>query len=108
MKVFHLAGNMLFLWILGNNIEDVMEKTRFIFFYFICDIVVTLGQTMEDPNSETPMVEISGAISCAFGAYLLLYPHVMTLVLIPLGFFYIINQNTSRIGTRYMVCNTVG
>lgn len=82
----HLAGNMLYLWIFGNNIEDAMGKVRFIMFYLICGIAAALGQTIQNPESTVPMVGASGAISGILGAYLLLYPHARVLVLIPLGF----------------------
>lgn len=83
----HLAGNMLYLWIFGNNIEDALGKIRFIIFYFVCGIVAALGQIAQNPDSTIPMVGASGAISGVLGAYLLLYPHARVLVLVPLGFF---------------------
>ena len=82
----HLAGNMLYLWIFGNNIEDALGKVRFIVFYFICGIVAAFGQIAQNPDSTIPMVGASGAISGVLGAYLLLYPHARVLVLVPLGF----------------------
>lgn len=84
---FHLAGNMLFLWIFGNNIEDALGRFRFLIFYFICGVVAVFGQTMQNPDSEIPMIGASGAISGVLGAYLLLYPNARVLVLVPLGFF---------------------
>jgi len=83
----HLAGNMLYLWIFGNNIEDAMGKFRFILFYFICGTIAALGQVLQDPASQIPMVGASGAISGVLGAYLLIYPHARVLVLIPLWFY---------------------
>ena len=83
----HLAGNMLYLWIFGNNVEDAMGYVRFIIFYFLCGLAAVAGQTMQDPGSQIPMIGASGAISGVLGAYLLLYPHARVLVLIPLGFF---------------------
>ena len=83
----HLAGNMLYLWIFGNNIEDVLGKIRFLIFYFLCGIVAAFGQIMQDPDSTIPMVGASGAISGVLGAYLLLFPHARVLVLVPMGFF---------------------
>ena len=83
----HLAGNMLYLWIFGNNIEDVMGKFRFILFYFLCGIAAAFGQVLQDPASQIPMVGASGAISGVLGAYLLVYPHARVLVLIPLWFY---------------------
>ena len=83
----HLAGNMLYLWIFGNNVEDAMGHHRFIVFYLLCGIAAVAGQTLQNPASEIPMIGASGAISGILGAYLLLYPHARVLVLIPLGFF---------------------
>lgn len=83
---FHLAGNMLYLWIFGNNVEDAMGHIRFIIFYVLCGIVATAGQILRNPDSLIPMVGASGAISGILGAYVLLYPQARVLVLIPLGF----------------------
>ncbi|MBF8268618.1 MAG: Rhomboid family intrarane serine protease [Gammaproteobacteria bacterium] len=83
----HLAGNMLYLWIFGNNIEDALGKVRFLIFYFLCGIVAAFGQVIQNPDSTIPMVGASGAISGVLGAYLLLYPHARVLVLVPLGFY---------------------
>ncbi len=83
----HLLGNMLFLWIFGNNIEDAMGRVRFIIFYLLCGIAAAMAQALPDPQSAIPMVGASGAISGVLGAYLLLYPRAKVLVLIPLGFF---------------------
>ena len=83
----HLIGNMLYLWIFGNNIEDVMGHVKFILFYIACGILAALSHAAIDPDSAVPMIGASGAISGVLGAYLLLYPHARVLVLIPLGFF---------------------
>ena len=83
----HLIGNMLYLWIFGNNIEDVMGHMKFIVFYMLCGVLAALSHALIDPQSNVPMVGASGAISGILGAYLLLYPHARVLVLIPLGFF---------------------
>lgn len=83
----HLIGNMLYLWIFGDNIEDVMGHGRFIVFYVVCGVLAALSHALIDPQSNIPMVGASGAISGILGAYLLLYPHARVLVLIPLGFF---------------------
>lgn len=83
----HLAGNMLYLWIFGNNVEDAMGHIRFVIFYFLCGIAAVIGQVMQNPASEIPMIGASGAISGVLGAYLLLYPHARILVLVPLGFY---------------------
>ncbi|RMH35964.1 MAG: rhomboid family intramembrane serine protease [Nitrospirae bacterium] len=83
----HLIGNMLYLWIFGNNIEDVMGHVKFIIFYCVCGVLAALSHALIDPESQVPMVGASGAISGILGAYLLLYPRAHVLVLIPLGIF---------------------
>ncbi len=83
----HLIGNMLYLWIFGNNVEDVMGHGRFILFYLLCGTAAVFAQVIPDPHSDIPMVGASGAISGVLGAYLLLFPHARILVVIPLGFF---------------------
>jgi len=83
----HLIGNMLYLWIFGNNIEDVMGHAKFIVYYLLCGILAALSHMMIDSASTVPMVGASGAISGILGAYLLLFPRARVLVLIPLGFF---------------------
>lgn len=83
----HLIGNMLYLWIFGNNIEDVMGHKRFIVFYLTCGLGAALAQALPDAGSTIPMIGASGAISGVLGAYLLLYPRARVLVLIPLGVF---------------------
>ena len=83
----HLAGNMLYLWIFGNNVEDAMGHGRFIVFYLLCGVAAVFGQVLQNPDSQIPMIGASGAISGVLGAYLILYPRARVLVLIPLGFF---------------------
>jgi membrane associated rhomboid family serine protease len=83
----HLIGNMLYLWIFGDNVEDSMGHGRFVVFYLLCGIAAVLAQALPDPASTIPMIGASGAISGVLGAYLLLYPHARVLVAIPLGFF---------------------
>jgi membrane associated rhomboid family serine protease len=82
----HLLGNMLYLWIFGNNIEDAMGHVRFILFYLVCGVASVLAQSLPNPHSEIPLIGASGAISGVLGAYLLLYPHARVLVAIPFGF----------------------
>ncbi|HUF12349.1 MAG TPA: rhomboid family intramembrane serine protease [Longimicrobiales bacterium] len=72
----HLIGNMWFLWIFGNNIEDSMGHLRFVVFYLLCGLGASGAQVMAAPGSPVPMVGASGAISGVMGAYLLLYPRV--------------------------------
>ena len=79
----HLAGNMLFLWIFGDNVEDRLGHGRFLAFYLMCGGVAALAQTMLNANSLVPMVGASGAIAGVMGAYLVLYPHSRVLMLFP-------------------------
>jgi membrane associated rhomboid family serine protease len=83
----HLLGNMWFLWLFGNNIEDSMTRPRFIVFYLLCGVAAALLQVFANPSSHIPMVGASGAISGVMGAYLVLYPRVRVFTLIFLGFF---------------------
>jgi membrane associated rhomboid family serine protease len=83
----HLIGNMLFLWIFGNNVEDSMGHARFLIFYLLCGVAAVFAQALPDPGSQVPMIGASGAISGVLGAYLLMYPHARVLVMIPIVFF---------------------
>jgi membrane associated rhomboid family serine protease len=83
---WHLAGNMWFLWIFGNNIEDAMGHVRFIVFYVLCGVAAVFAQVLPNPGSIVPMVGASGAISGVLGAYILLYPRVRVLLGLPVGF----------------------
>jgi membrane associated rhomboid family serine protease len=84
----HLLGNMWFLWLFGNNIEDSMTRPRFVAFYLLSGIGAALAQVMANPDSVIPMVGASGAISGVMGAYLILFPRVRVYTMIPLGFFF--------------------
>jgi membrane associated rhomboid family serine protease len=79
----HLIGNMLYLWIFGNNIEDVMGHAKYVVFYATCGILAALSHALTDPSSAVPMVGASGAISGELGAYVLLFPRAHVLVLMP-------------------------
>ncbi|HZS33859.1 MAG TPA: rhomboid family intramembrane serine protease [Methylomirabilota bacterium] len=83
----HLIGNMWFLWLFGNNIEDSTSRPRFVVFYLICGLAAALAQVVTSPGSVIPMVGASGAISGVMGAYLRLFPRVRVYTLVPLGFF---------------------
>jgi membrane associated rhomboid family serine protease len=72
----HLIGNMWFLWLFGNNVEDAMGQARFAVFYLVCGVAAALAQVVTSPASPIPMVGASGAISGVMGGYLVLYPHV--------------------------------
>ncbi|MGH7702337.1 MAG: rhomboid family intramembrane serine protease [Gemmatimonadales bacterium] len=84
---FHLLGNMWFLWVFGNNIEDSMGHFRFVVFYLLCGLLAAAAQVAVNPGSAVPMVGASGAISGVMGAYIVLYPRVRVHMLIFLGFF---------------------
>jgi membrane associated rhomboid family serine protease len=84
----HLLGNMLFLWIFGNNIEDRLGRIPFLAFYLLGGVAASLAQVWIDPASDVPLVGASGAIAATLGAYIVLYPRARILTLIFLGFFY--------------------
>jgi membrane associated rhomboid family serine protease len=82
----HLLGNMWFLWLFGNNVEDSMSRGRFVAFYLLCGLAAAMLQVVVEPASAIPMVGASGAISGVMGAYLVLFPRVRVFTLVPLGF----------------------
>jgi membrane associated rhomboid family serine protease len=82
----HLLGNMWFLWLFGNNIEDSTGPVRYVVFYLACGVAAALLQVFVGPASPIPMVGASGAISGVMGAYLVLYPRVRVYALVPIGF----------------------
>jgi membrane associated rhomboid family serine protease len=84
----HLIGNMWFLWVFGDNIEDSMGRVRYAVFYLVCGIAAAMTQVLLNPSSVIPMVGASGAISGVMGAYLVLYPRVRVYALVILGFFF--------------------
>jgi membrane associated rhomboid family serine protease len=83
----HLLGNMLFLWIFGNNIEDRLGHLRFLLFYLVCGYAAGYGFALTDPSSGQPLVGASGAIAGVLGAYLVIYPRVRVWALVPFLFF---------------------
>lgn len=83
----HLIGNMWFLWIFGNNIEDACGHGRFIVFYLLTGVLATLAHVAADPASTVPLVGASGAVSGVLGAYLVKHPRAQVRTLIPLGIF---------------------
>jgi membrane associated rhomboid family serine protease len=87
-SILHIAGNMLFLWIFGNNVEDAMGPVKFIFFYLLGGVAALALQVAIAPNSTAPTIGASGAIAAVLGGYIVLYPHarVLTLVFIILFF----------------------
>lgn len=96
---FHIIINLWFLWIFGDNVEDVMGAFRFIGFYLMCAVVAAAAQILSDPAAVTPMVGASGAISGVMGAYARLYPKAYVHTLIPIGFFI----TTAAIPAMYML-----
>ena len=87
-SILHIGGNMLFLWIFGNNVEDSMGPVKYVIFYLVGGIAALALQTAIDPNSTAPTIGASGAIAAVLGGYIVLYPRarVLTLVLIILFF----------------------
>jgi membrane associated rhomboid family serine protease len=83
----HLIGNMWFLWVFGNNVEDSMGRVRYLVFYLLCGLAAAATQTLLNPSSAIPMVGASGAISGVMGAYVLLYPRVRVHMLVILVIF---------------------
>lgn len=83
----HLIGNMLYLWIFGDNVEDRMGHARYLFFYLLCGLTASLAHIWANPNSTLPSLGASGAIAGVLGAYLLLYPYARVVVLLPILFF---------------------
>ena len=84
----HVIGNMWYLWIFGDNVEDRVGHGRFIIFYLLCGIAAALGQVVIDPASTLPTIGASGAIAGIMGAYFVLYPRSCVLTLIPLFVFW--------------------
>lgn len=85
---WHAIGNLWYLWIFGDNVEDRMGHGRFLVFYLLCGVAAALGQVLMDPDSTLPMIGASGAIAGVMGAYFVLYPHSRVLTLIPLIIYF--------------------
>jgi len=86
-SIIHLLGNMLFLWIFGNNVEDYLGRKKFVIFYLVCGIAAACTQIVFNPDSKVPMVGASGAIAGVLGAYSLLYPRAKVTTVIIFVFF---------------------
>src|SRR5215472_11519620 len=84
----HVLGNMWFLWIFGDNIEDILGHGKFLIFYLLCGVAAALGQVAIDPHSRVPMVGASGAIAGVMGAYMVKFPHSRILTLFTPLFFW--------------------
>ena len=85
--IFHLAGNMLYLWVFGDNIEDTLGHLNYLVFYLACGLGAAVSQVIIDPSSSIPMVGASGAIAGVLGAYLVLHPQAQVLTLVFLVIF---------------------
>jgi membrane associated rhomboid family serine protease len=85
--LMHLLGNMLYLWIFGDNVEDAMGPIRFLAFYLLCGVAAALAQIAIDPGSAVPLIGASGAIAGVLAAYFMLFPYARVLTLIPIFFF---------------------
>ena len=83
----HIAGNMLYLWIFGDNVEDCLGSIKYLVFYLVGGIVASLAHLLTNPGSQIPTVGASGAIAAVLGAYLILFPQSRIVTFIPLGFF---------------------
>ena len=88
--LLHLGGNMLFLWIFGNNIEDSMGRPRFILFYLLGGLAAVLAQTVIEPNAAVPTIGASGAVAAVLGGYALLYPRARVVTLLFIIIFFTI------------------
>ena len=88
----HIAGNMLFLWIFGNNVEDSMGRVRFVLFYLLGGLVAIAAQTAVDPDSTIPTIGASGAVAGVLGGYILLYPRARVVTIIFIIFFFTIME----------------
>src|SRR5579871_2238349 len=86
----HIIGNMLYLWIFGDNVEDELGHGRFIVFYLLCGITAALGQIVMEPTSMVPTIGASGAIAGVMGAYFVLYPRSRVLTFIPFPFLSVV------------------
>ena len=86
----HAGGNMLYLWIFGDNVEDRFGRGRFLAFYLLCGAAAAVGQTLVNPDSRVPMVGASGAVAGVMGAYFVMYPHSRIVTLVPFFFLQII------------------
>lgn len=85
---FHIIGNLWFLWVFGDNVEDAMGPVRFVAFYLLAGLAAAFAQILTDPSAAVPMVGASGAIGGVMGAYARLYPHARVHTAIFLGFFF--------------------
>jgi membrane associated rhomboid family serine protease len=90
--ILHLGGNMLYLWIFGDNVEDRLGHVKYLVFYVACGLAATLAHAFVNPSSVVPSIGASGAIAGVLGAYLILFPRTRVLTLIPILFFITIRE----------------
>ena len=83
----HLIGNMLYLWVFGDNVEDTLGHRRYIVFYLLCGLIANVAHVLANPDSAVPTIGASGAVAGVLGGYLLRFPRARVLTLIPIGFF---------------------
>jgi membrane associated rhomboid family serine protease len=88
--LMHIGGNMLYMWIFGDNVEDQMGRGRFVAFYLACGVIAALTQMFVNPGSMVPMVGASGAIAGVMGAYFVMFPHSRIVTLIPFIFLQVV------------------
>ncbi|MBV9851840.1 MAG: rhomboid family intramembrane serine protease [Armatimonadetes bacterium] len=88
-SLLHIGGNMLYLWIFGNNIEDALGKVRFLLFYLVCGVAAALAQIVSDPSSLIPTLGASGAIAGVLAAYWVLYPDARVLTIVPVFIYFL-------------------
>ena len=88
----HIGFNMLFLWIFGNNVEDLMGRARFVAFYLLCGLAAAFTQVVVDVHSTTPVIGASGAVAGVLGAYIVVWPRARVVTLLILGFFFPVVQ----------------
>lgn len=93
--ILHLGGNMLFLWVFGNNVEDRLGRVRFLLFYLLAGLAAAFAQIAPNPESVIPLVGASGAVSGVLGAYIVSWPRASVISILPLGFFFTTIRTTA-------------
>jgi len=106
-SLLHIGGNMLYLWIFGNNIEDALGKVRFTVFYFVCGIAAAFAQILTGPTSTTPVLGASGAIAGVLGAYYLLYPNARVLSIVPFFLSFVVEVRAAVVLGLWFVLQVV-
>ena len=104
-SLLHIGGNMLYLWIFGNNVEDVLGRGKFILFYLACGVAASVAQIAIDPNSLVPNLGASGAIAGVLGAYFILYPDARVLTLVPIFIYFLAQVRAYWVLLLWIVMN---